>query len=469
MIEFPCKGCSQKLKVEEKHSGKRIKCPKCGSIGVVPDKSDKIEFHCTNCGQSISVPEIHAGKQGKCPKCKKVVVVPALQKEPVKKESGTTNITCSMCGEAIGITEDLAEALVECPGCGSTIDASSGSPVSEAEDAESYDMDEDLYKESAASHAWAGPDRRLVMVIAGVAAIVAVGLIGLVILIRSSGSKPAPTLIPSHQQQETAETNASPQPVVANKPAPEPSPAPETGESLRLQFSPSPGDKRSLCVSTQVDMSIEQGGKQEQVTSTQTITVDLEAGEASANGTTSVGIMLTQIQLKTKMGSTTAGTYDSAEATGEDDPMAGIYGPFVGKRFTIGVSAQGDIIDSGLDELFLAVAEDRMQAEDDMLRKQNKERADAEIARTDQRFGSRQARALATKKQLEDLPLFGTGKIRDLLDQMIASLPEEPVQHGASWTGTLAVSQGTGMPVEMPATYAVTAIEKNTCMINAQG
>ena len=70
MIKFSCKNCGQKLNVEDKHSGKRIKCPKCSDVCVVPDSSDKIKFHCENCGQSITVPQIHAGKKGKCPKCK---------------------------------------------------------------------------------------------------------------------------------------------------------------------------------------------------------------------------------------------------------------------------------------------------------------------------------------------------------------------------------------------------------------
>jgi predicted Zn finger-like uncharacterized protein len=46
MIQFSCKNCGSKLNVEDKHSGKRVRCPKCGDVGVVPDDSDKIKFHC---------------------------------------------------------------------------------------------------------------------------------------------------------------------------------------------------------------------------------------------------------------------------------------------------------------------------------------------------------------------------------------------------------------------------------------
>jgi DNA-directed RNA polymerase subunit RPC12/RpoP len=79
MIKFHCKNCGREISVQDKHSGKRGKCPKCGNVVVVPDKSTIVEFHCENCGQKISVPKIHAGKKGKCPKCKSIVVVPKTE------------------------------------------------------------------------------------------------------------------------------------------------------------------------------------------------------------------------------------------------------------------------------------------------------------------------------------------------------------------------------------------------------
>jgi len=36
MIEFRCKRCNQKIKAQDKLSGKRVKCPKCSDIVVVP-------------------------------------------------------------------------------------------------------------------------------------------------------------------------------------------------------------------------------------------------------------------------------------------------------------------------------------------------------------------------------------------------------------------------------------------------
>ncbi|MHC4074379.1 MAG: hypothetical protein ACYTGS_20520, partial [Planctomycetota bacterium] len=79
MIRFCCTLCGEKISVQDQLSGKRIKCPKCGGISVVPDKSPHIKFHCKSCGQSIRVPQIHTGKKGRCPKCKQIVVVPSFK------------------------------------------------------------------------------------------------------------------------------------------------------------------------------------------------------------------------------------------------------------------------------------------------------------------------------------------------------------------------------------------------------
>ncbi len=37
MITFRCKNCSKKVSVDDMHDGKRIKCPQCGQICVIPD------------------------------------------------------------------------------------------------------------------------------------------------------------------------------------------------------------------------------------------------------------------------------------------------------------------------------------------------------------------------------------------------------------------------------------------------
>lgn len=469
MINFACSKCSKSIRVDDKYAGKQGKCPKCGNPVKVPKRSTVIEFACTHCAHTIKVAQHYAGKQGKCPKCQHPVVVPAHQDQAAEDKGGTASITCSVCDQVIAVAEEVGEVFLECPGCGSTIDASSGRPVSEAEDEESYDMDEALYSESAESDASSGPDRRLVMIIAGVALVLVVGVVSVVVFVRSSSPEPVRQPVVPQSPLETANTDIPPQPVVPDEPTAESTAAPEPADGIRLQFGPMSGDKRTLRMQTRVDMSMEQDAQQQQITSTQTITADLEAGEAGADDTIGVKVMLTRIQQTTAMGGTTAGTYDSAEPASEDDPMAGIYGSFVGKPFTVAISPQGEIVDPGLDDLFLAAAEDRAQAEDELIRKHNREKADLVIERANQRFGSRQARISSLKKQLEAFPLFSSQKINDLLAHLIVLLPAKPIQNNSSWSGSLPVSEGGGMPVEMTATYSVTAIDANACYIRALG
>jgi DNA-directed RNA polymerase subunit RPC12/RpoP len=131
MIKFLCIKCSQELKIEDKHSGKRVKCPKCGNIDVVPDISDKIKFNCENCGHKISAPKIYTGKKGKCPKCKTVIVIPgaeslnavdsqtgAVRQEP-SKSTGIVRFQCPMCDEDMQAPESSRGKILECPNCGS--------------------------------------------------------------------------------------------------------------------------------------------------------------------------------------------------------------------------------------------------------------------------------------------------------------------------------------------------------------
>ncbi|UCF16659.1 MAG: hypothetical protein JSW59_04185, partial [Phycisphaerales bacterium] len=124
MIRFACSSCSRLISVDEKHSGKKGKCPKCGGVVVVPESSTIIEFACGSCGHKIRVPAKYAGKKGKCPKCKNPVLVPSLEKPPAEAAE-TLIIACSMCEQEIKVTEDSRGQVVECPACGSYVEVPS--------------------------------------------------------------------------------------------------------------------------------------------------------------------------------------------------------------------------------------------------------------------------------------------------------------------------------------------------------
>lgn len=79
MIRFYCEHCAHKIRVRDKDIGKQGKCPKCGSVFVVPVESTVIEFHCESCDRIIGAPKSHEGKKAICPKCKSTFIIPTTQ------------------------------------------------------------------------------------------------------------------------------------------------------------------------------------------------------------------------------------------------------------------------------------------------------------------------------------------------------------------------------------------------------
>jgi DNA-directed RNA polymerase subunit RPC12/RpoP len=124
MIRFYCEHCGRKISVQDKHAGKRGKCPACDSVLVVPEKSTIIDFRCEKCGQKISIPEGQAGTRGKCPKCKHLVVVPKhAQHTGPDGSSHLVSFVCSMCDQEIQVPESSRGKLIECPLCGCYVEA----------------------------------------------------------------------------------------------------------------------------------------------------------------------------------------------------------------------------------------------------------------------------------------------------------------------------------------------------------
>ena len=116
MIRFVCTLCGEEIDVRDELAGRQMKCTKCKSVRVIPDKSPKIKFHCKSCGQKIRVDLIYAGKKGKCPKCKKLIVIPS------HPEGTTVTIVCSICNETIHVPEGSKAHFIECPKCSSFVE-----------------------------------------------------------------------------------------------------------------------------------------------------------------------------------------------------------------------------------------------------------------------------------------------------------------------------------------------------------
>ncbi len=69
-----------------------------------------MRFYCESCGQKIRVPEKHVGRKGKCPKCKNIINIPQAGK--------LVSFKCTMCNENMKISESSRGKLLECPSCG---------------------------------------------------------------------------------------------------------------------------------------------------------------------------------------------------------------------------------------------------------------------------------------------------------------------------------------------------------------
>ncbi len=189
MIRFSCAHCARHITVDKKYCGKKGKCPNCGNVVVVPDCSTVIAFNCSNCGHKINVPAAHAGRKGKCPKCGNLLVVPSQPERPARIGKTATAI-CPACGENVSVPKGTSQEPIACPACGNYIETTPDhetppppDPYDDVYEAEQQENDE--YEESSAI------DRRLIYIISGVAAVIALGLIILVTAILPSIKRPS--------------------------------------------------------------------------------------------------------------------------------------------------------------------------------------------------------------------------------------------------------------------------------------
>lgn len=120
MIRFCCEQCGHKITVQDKHAGKRGKCPECGAAFVVPAESAAIELQCENCGQKINISKTHSGKQVKCPACNFIIAIPT-QAIQSADGPGVVRFTCTTCNRQIEEPKNSRGKLIPCPHCSSYV------------------------------------------------------------------------------------------------------------------------------------------------------------------------------------------------------------------------------------------------------------------------------------------------------------------------------------------------------------
>jgi DNA-directed RNA polymerase subunit RPC12/RpoP len=454
VIKFACSQCGKHIAVDDKHAGKKGKCPGCGEAVVVPGKSAAIRFACEHCGHRIKVPQHYAGKKGKCPKCKEAVVVPA-PKTKQAEEPQTPTIICSMCGQAVSAPEDSTDESMECPACGSLIDASSGEMAAPYDEAAPTADEEDVYEASdETTRESEGVDRRLILILAGVAVIVVVGIIGAIVFLKGSGPEPAPRPVTRRAAHPVTDTEPASQPT-----DPAPAPGATTTEpavaaaaaAVQLRFAPTSGTRRFMRVTTENHLSVQARGRTGNRVHRDALTFELETAPPDANGNTPIAVTLAAVQMKRETEGRTLAEYDSTQPPDGTNNYAAKYAPFVSGRCTMTVSAQGRIVDLDLDRLYRAVAEVRLAAQGDA---------------TDPRYASREEQLQALKTQCENLPTLGKKPLWDALETLVAVLPEQPLRPGDTWSGQSTVD--VSVPIEMAATYTVAAATDKVCTIKME-
>ncbi|TKJ36460.1 MAG: hypothetical protein CEE38_11640 [Planctomycetes bacterium B3_Pla] len=494
MIRFCCTLCGEKISVQDQLSGKRIKCPKCSGICVVPNKSPQIKFHCESCGQSIRVPQVHTGKKGRCPKCKNIVVVPSL-KAGMVDGSETVTIVCPMCNETMQAPEGSKEQFIECPGCSSYMEAPSGSvkarlaepglSIPAGADDGSYEDESDLPEEGA------GVDRRLILAISGVAAVVVVGLIILVTVILSSGSGPVeePDVSP---RQEVADVDSQSNPVASDtqptesftlqppkedialkEPAHSLAAVSDAARSSDLKLRLQPGRKHRLRIIREDKVSLTTMGQRQDIHNISTVDLEFDVEQVDANGV--ARIRVTYLALREKGGSAAGQMeYDSTKPdTGAANPFAPTYSAMMGKSFVMKVTPYGKMLElQGIDEMYLRMAEKIVEDEDESIRKRAIERAaegaekraERYIEMLNQKYGSRKKREEAVSDLIKKNPFFAAEKIRGTVGNVIMSFPGGPVETGDSWQGGAVLPAAA--PVDIDLTYTLKEKKQGVALID---
>jgi predicted RNA-binding Zn-ribbon protein involved in translation (DUF1610 family) len=455
MIKFTCSKCSRHITVDEKHAGKKGKCPDCGQVVVVPGESKTFAFSCPSCKYKIKVAESYAGRKAKCPKCKESVEVPFGNEIPVP-EARSATVACGICGQAVRVPEGTVGESLQCPKCGSYVDPASGGFASEVAEPATNGEEEEYYEESYGASTPTesmGRDRRLILILSGMALIVVVGIIALIVFLKSSGSSPAQQLDTPLQPGQVADVNSQPQPPKSVAQRTEEAVTPEIASTAPLQFGPAPGTKRTMRISTATTQSIQIAEQEPDITAVETFTFDLEAMPAGTDGTIPLRVSLEAVQIETGTADAMVGKYDSTKPqNGTKNTIGEWYGLFLGKPFTISVSSRGEIASLALDELFVAAAEERLRAE----------------GRTDLRSDSHQESVLRMKTHLEGFPVMSRDKVSNLISELIFMLPDEPLRTDTTWNRSMSIPQ-VNRRLALATAYTVTSVEDGICTIQAEG
>lgn len=234
-----------------------------------------------------------------------------------------------------------------------------------------------------------------------------------------------------------------------------------------LRFRPALGKKQVMRIAFKRVTSIKAPGEKPK-TSEASYTFGFEPREIDGKDLVRVRVTIQAIQVKRENAS-----YDSNEP---HDPnklkdaaryYAEEFSRFIKREFTMSVSPTGEIADTGLDELFLGLAEDSVNGMDQAFRERLGDGAQKAIEKADAVYGSRDKRILAGKQELELGALLPRRNIECLLRDLVCRFSETPVQPGDSWSSSSRLSQFVFS--EAATTCKLSDVQRQICTIDEDG
>lgn len=241
-------------------------------------------------------------------------------------------------------------------------------------------------------------------------------------------------------------------------------PAGSAENKLDLKLRPKPGEKHGMRITTTQNISQAMMGKEQEIVYTRNFGIEAEAKQVDADGTSTIEVTFRTLKETTTIGGTTPFGYDSTKPQSPDDNMARMYSAMMGESFIARVTPQGKIVALELDKMYLGMADKMMESEDKMIKDRTKGRAQEAIERLNKRYGSREKRRQALKKQIEQFPVFTEERIRSIAINTIAVFPRSPLQIGDSWKDKITVDLLA--LIEIDSTHTLKGREKGTVSIN---
>ena len=235
-----------------------------------------------------------------------------------------------------------------------------------------------------------------------------------------------------------------------------------SSEKSELKIKLEIGQKYNVRINTNQMILQSMGQKKETILNRKIYEIAAEVKDVDSNDIASMEITFKSIKEQTMFGSETRG-YDSTTTHDSNDTMANMYSAMIGEKFSIDVTNNGKIVGLDVDKLYLGMAENRMKSEDEILRNMVKEKAMDEIEKINKKYGSKEKRLDAIKKQIGKFPVFNKEQIKFVAESILVPFGNEPVGTGDSWQSKMKLLPN--LPIEIDGTYSVKDISKTAVIL----